>query len=109
MFIESAKGLVIVLGCAHSGVVNTLHRIADLSERKQFYVVLGGMHLLRASKDRIERTETVFRQYNIQRVGPAHCTGNKAIERFNLAFPGRCFTCSAGEQIDLQDIKKLQL
>ncbi|RKY11174.1 MAG: MBL fold metallo-hydrolase [Planctomycetota bacterium] len=101
LFIESPKGLIIVLGCAHAGVVNTLHRIADLSRRKNFYAVMGGMHLLHASKERIERTQTVFREYNLQKIGPAHCTGGKAVEKFKKAFPSQCFVCSVGTRIDL--------
>jgi len=82
LFIESPKGLVIVFGCAYSGVVNTLHRIANLTEKTQFHAVLGGMHLLRASKERIERTEAVFRDCDQQRIGPIHCTGADATRRF---------------------------
>jgi len=67
LFIETAKGLVIIFGCAHAGVVNILHHIADLTEKKQFYAALGGMHLLRASKDRVERTETVFQDYGLKK------------------------------------------
>ena len=101
LFIETAKGLVIIFGCAHAGVVNILHHIEDLTEKKQFYAALGGMHLLRASKERIKLTETVFREYNLQRIGPAHCTGSKTIEKFKTAFPNQYFTCSVGMQIDL--------
>ena len=103
LFIESQRGLVIVFGCAHSGVVNILHRIADLSEKKLFYAALGGMHLLRASKERIEQTEAVFREYNLQKIGPAHCTGSNAIKKFKTAFPNRYFVCSVGTQIDLNE------
>jgi len=101
LFIETSKGLVIVFGCAHAGVVNILHRITDLSEKKQFYAVLGGMHLLRASNERIERTKLVFNEYDLQKIGPAHCTGSKPMEKFKTAFPNQYFTCSAGIQIDL--------
>jgi len=101
LFIETAKGLVIVFGCAHAGVVNTLNRIADLTEKEQFYAVMGGMHLLNASEERIERTIAVFREYNLQGIGPAHCTGTKAAEKFRCVFPEQCFTCSVGARIDL--------
>jgi len=101
LFIETPKGLVVVFGCAHAGVVNILHYIADLTEKKQFYAALGGMHLLRASKERIEQTENVFRDYNLQKIGPAHCTGNKAVEKFKSAFPEQCLACSVGTQIEL--------
>jgi len=101
LFIETSKGLVIVFGCAHAGVVNILHHIADLTEKKQFYAALGGMHLLRASKERIARTENVFRDHGLKKIGPAHCTGSKAIEKFRSSFPDQYFTCSVGTQIDL--------
>ena len=99
LFIETSKGLIIVFGCAHAGVVNILHYIADLTEKKQFYAALGGMHLLRASKDRIERTETVFRDYGLKKIGPAHCTGSDVTRRFWNVFPDRCFDNTVGTEV----------
>ena len=61
------------------------------------------LNLLRASKKRIERTEAVFREYNLQKIGPAHCTGNKAVEKFKTVFPNQYFVCSVGTQIDLNE------
>jgi len=101
LFIETTKGPVIVLGCAHAGVVNILRCIANLSKKKYFYAVMGGMHLLRASKERIERTENAFRQYHLERIGPAHCTGSSAVERFKKVFPEQYFMCCVGTRIDL--------
>lgn len=101
MFFDSPKGLVVLLGCAHSGVVNTLHYVAKLSGQKRIYAVIGGMHLLNASAERIERTIDVFRQYDVRRIAPAHCTGNNAVEKFEKAFSEQCFACSVGMRIDL--------
>ena len=99
LFIETSKGLVIVFGCAHAGVVSILYRIAHLSEKKQLYAALGGMHLLRASKKRIERTENVFRDYGLQKIGPAHCTGADVTRRFWNVFPNRCFDITVGTEV----------
>jgi len=99
LFVESPQGLVIVLGCAHAGVVNTLHYIEKLTKSGQFYAAVGGMHLLRASRERIERTERVFREYKLQRIGPAHCTGADATSRFWRDFPDQCFTCTVGSEM----------
>lgn len=101
IFFESPKGLVILLGCAHSGVANTMHYIAKLSGQKQIYAVLGGIHLLNAGKGRIEQTINFFRRYNVQKIGTAHCTGENAKKQFQRAFPDRCFVCSAGTQVNL--------
>jgi len=101
MFFDSPKGLIVLLGCAHAGVVNTLHYVAKLSGEKRIYAVIGGMHLLNASVERIEHTIEVFKQYDVQKIGLAHCTGSKAIEKFKSVFPGGYFVCSVGTQIDL--------
>ena len=102
LFIESTRGLVVVLGCAHSGVVNVLDYISNLTGQNKIYAVMGGMHLLNASKERIEQTITVFREYNIQKIGVAHCSGAGAVRRFSDAFKDRCFLCSAGTRISFE-------
>jgi len=99
LFFDSPKGLIVVLGCGHAGVVNTLNYAAKLSGKKHIYAVMGGMHLLRASRQRIEQTETAFREYNLQKIGLAHCTGEDTICRFRVALPNRCFTCEVGTKI----------
>jgi len=101
MFFDSPKGLIVLLGCAHAGVVNTLHYIAKLSGETRIYAVIGGMHLLNASVERIERTIEALRQYDVQKIGLAHCTGNKAVEKFKSTFPEQYFACSVGMQIEL--------
>lgn len=99
LFIESPNGLIVVLGCGHAGAVNTLHYIADLSGRKNFYAALGGTHLLNASEQRIDKTMAAFKEYQIQKIGPAHCTGNKAFEKFKSVFPEQYFVCSGGTKL----------
>ena len=99
LFIESSKGLIVVFGCAHAGVVNTLQRISNIKPSKNFYAVMGGMHLVNADPERIERTITAFREYDLQKIGPAHCTGSNAVERIRSAFPEQCFDCSVGTQV----------
>ncbi len=73
MFFDTPRGLVVVLGCSHAGVVNTLDYIVKLSGGRQIDSVVGGMHLLSASQKRIERTVSVFRQHNVQNIGFGHC------------------------------------
>jgi 7,8-dihydropterin-6-yl-methyl-4-(beta-D-ribofuranosyl)aminobenzene 5'-phosphate synthase len=99
LFIESTKGLIVVLGCAHAGVVNTLQWISELRRNEDFYAVMGGMHLINADPERIERTMIAFQQYNPRRIGPVHCTGGKAVETFQNVFPEQCFDCSTGTRI----------
>lgn len=95
-YIETSQGIVIVLGCAHSGLVNTLDYVAELTGKDRFYAALGGMHLLSASDERIERTAEALASYDVQRIGPAHCTGRKASMALWQRFPDRCMDCMTG-------------
>ncbi|MBW1931847.1 MAG: MBL fold metallo-hydrolase [Deltaproteobacteria bacterium] len=99
LFMKSAKGLVVVFGCAHSGVVNTLRYTSKLTGYKKIYAVIGGMHLLNASPARIKNTIGVFEKYEIQKVMPLHCTGQKAIDAMKNAFGDKCLCLGAGAQI----------
>ena len=100
LFIESAKGLIVVLGCAHSGVVNTLDYISKLTGDKNIYAVIGGMHLLNANQVRIANTIDTFKKYDIQKIIPLHCTGLKAMEVLKHALGNKCLFLGAGGQIN---------
>jgi len=99
LFIESSKGLIVVFGCAHAGVVNTLDYISKLTGEKNIYAAIGGMHLINASQIRIEHTIGVFKKYQIQKVIPLHCTGRKAIDDMKSAFNEKCLLLGSGGQI----------
>ena len=100
LFFEAKEGIIVILGCAHAGVVNTLHHIRWITGGKPIHTVLGGMHLLNAKPDRIEQTIQAFWQFGVQRVGPAHCTGMAATARLWAAFPDRCVGCGVGTRLD---------
>lgn len=99
LFFESEKGLVVIAGCAHSGIVNTVDYIAELTGDKRMHAVFGGMHLLRAGEMRLERTIEAFRRYEIQRLVPLHCTGQRAVESFRRAFGDACLLLGVGGRI----------
>jgi len=99
VFFKMAEGLAVLLGCAHAGVVNTLEYILHLTGEKNIYAVIGGMHLLNASLERIEHTIDALKFYGVQELGLAHCTGNKAKQKLTDAFPKQCFECIVGTQV----------
>ncbi len=99
MFLETPQGLVVVLGCAHAGVVNTLEHIQHLAPNQRIHAVLGGMHLVHASEVRIQKTMDVFRRLGVDRIGPAHCTGWQATRQLWNVFGDRCFSCCVGTKV----------
>ena len=98
LFFESQGGLVVVLGCAHAGVVNTLLHIEQLTGGKRIQAVLGGMHLLNASPARLAATVVALRQREISLLVPSHCTGWAAVARLWECFPGRCAATGVGRR-----------
>jgi 7,8-dihydropterin-6-yl-methyl-4-(beta-D-ribofuranosyl)aminobenzene 5'-phosphate synthase len=99
-FIETEKGTVVILGCAHSGVINTLRYVQTLTGNRPIHSVIGGMHLVNAGTERIERTLEELRRFNLQRLIPCHCTGFGAIARLWNEFPGICNPCPSGAVFD---------
>lgn len=98
VFFEVRDGVVVLLGCAHAGVVNTLQYVAQLTGGQPIRAVLGGMHLVEASAERLARTIAALRTWDIPSLAPAHCTGLAATAALWNAFPGRCTTCHVGTQ-----------
>lgn len=99
LFFECSKGIVVVLGCAHSGVVNILNAVADWTNSPQIYAVLGGMHLVCADSKRIEETIKAFKHYDIQKIAPLHCTGPEAMRQLKEVFGDRCLFLGAGSRL----------
>jgi 7,8-dihydropterin-6-yl-methyl-4-(beta-D-ribofuranosyl)aminobenzene 5'-phosphate synthase len=99
LFLNSPEGWVVILGCAHSGVINTLDYIAQLTGTQQFYLVMGGMHLLYASSDRLQATVAALKTYNVQKIGANHCTGLKALTSIWHSLGERCFDCRVGTRL----------
>jgi 7,8-dihydropterin-6-yl-methyl-4-(beta-D-ribofuranosyl)aminobenzene 5'-phosphate synthase len=81
------KGLIVLSGCAHSGIVNTVAHAKDIFKIDTIYAVIGGFHLARANDDEIEQTIDSIRSFKPSLVIPSHCTGFKAISRFAQEMP----------------------
>lgn len=102
LFFDSRQGTVVLLGCAHAGVINTLEHIRELTDGRPVHTVMGGMHLVRASRDRMDRTIATLRQLAVERLGPAHCTGAAATAELWNAFAGKCFACPVGTTLEFE-------
>ncbi len=89
------KGLVIISGCAHAGIINTIRYAQQITGLSKVYAVLGGFHL--AGKDfekRIEPTIGELKKINPDLIVPSHCTGWRALFSIAQAFPNG-FVCNS--------------
>ena len=96
LWIDTPGGSVVVLGCAHAGVVNSLEYVHELSGRRPIRAVMGGLHLAAASMRRLEKTAGAFRQFGVRMMVAGHCTGTHAFQWLDRALPGRMVACHAG-------------
>jgi len=99
IFIKTEQGLVVLLGCAHRGVINTLYHARELIGVESIYMVLGGTHLIRASEIQLELTITELKALGVQKLGVSHCTGMLAAARLAQEFGESFFFCNAGNRI----------
>jgi 7,8-dihydropterin-6-yl-methyl-4-(beta-D-ribofuranosyl)aminobenzene 5'-phosphate synthase len=81
------KGLVVLAGCAHSGIVNTVNYAREISGVERVHAVLGGFHLARASDNEIARTVSAIKELQPAMIVPSHCTGFKAQCQFAREMP----------------------
>lgn len=74
------EGLVICTGCCHSGIVNTLRHIMLRTGENRVKKIIGGLHLVNASRERLEKTAEELNKLRIEELVPCHCTGDDAVE-----------------------------
>ena len=101
LLIDTDFGLVVILGCAHRGIVNTVRHAQSLTGKELVYAAIGGTHLFRASGERIERTMADLKEMGIQKLGVSHCTGSRASAQLVREFEGIFFLNNAGTCLTL--------
>ena len=94
--IETEKGLFIILGCCHSGIINTLSYIVEKMGQRHIYAVIGGTHLGPVSDEQREKSIDALKAFDIERLGVSHCTGLKTASRLAGEFGDRFFFCNVG-------------
>ena len=80
------KGLIVVAGCAHAGIINTLRYAKKLTGKNRIHAVMGGFHLWSAENNRIQATVDELEKLDLKFVAPCHCTGKKAIKKIAETF-----------------------
>lgn len=93
------QGLVVVLGCAHAGVVNTLEYVLQVTGERHIHAVMGGLHLVQASDERMTFTAEALESLGVERILPCHCTGDAGTAFLANRLGDRVHQLAAGESI----------
>jgi 7,8-dihydropterin-6-yl-methyl-4-(beta-D-ribofuranosyl)aminobenzene 5'-phosphate synthase len=100
LWIRTKKGLVVVTGCCHAGVVNTLRYILHLNRDMKIRALVGGFHLMGASPLRLELTLQALAAFEIDLLVPCHCTGQAAVDLLKKTFDLRASQGAAGKLLE---------
>ncbi len=87
VFFQLKDGSIVILtGCCHSGVVNTVEHVVSETGSSSVVGIIGGLHLHDASKERLTKTTEYLKQYPLTTIGACHCTGLKGRAALMYAF-----------------------
>ena len=81
LIIDHPDGLIIVSGCAHSGVVNIIEHARNKTGESRILAFIGGTHLITASQERVDNTISALDSFSISKIIVSHCTGFYAAAR----------------------------
>jgi len=101
LIIDTEFGLVVILGCAHRGIVNTLRHAQELTGKELIYAAIGGTHLFRSSEERVAKTAVALKEMGVQVLGVSHCTGFAASAYLAREFGDAFFLNNAGTHFTL--------
>ncbi len=101
LVIDSEKGLIVILGCAHAGIVNILNHVIEKTGKDKIYAVLGGTHLGFASEEQIENTLKIIEEYKIKKIGASHCTGLAVSAKLFNILKDKFFFASVGAVLEI--------
>lgn len=102
LVIKTAKGLLIITGCSHPGIVEIIKRAEDIGKGKP-YLVLGGFHLKGANESQLAKVVDAFKSSGVKKVGPAHCSGDRTRALFKKVYGSGYITAGVGTVVDVSE------
>lgn len=101
LFINTDKGLVILLGCAHAGLINIIDHAIKVTGQEKIYMVIGGTHLKFCSDEQMDATLNRLEELNVEKIGTSHCTGLRGARILADRFGDKFFFASVGTVLEI--------
>jgi len=101
LVIKTDAGLVVILGCAHRGIINTLYHARQLTGVEKIHAVIGGSHLMGVFEERLWQTVDALRELGVQKMGLCHCTDLPAASLLFQEFRDSFFFNKAGTIVEI--------
>ena len=101
LILDMDKGIVLILGCAHSGMINIIQYAIEKTKKDKFHAILGGTHLDFLTPEQLEESIRALKQMEIEKIGVSHCTGMRAVFRLHQEFGDRFFYGCVGSVLEV--------
>lgn len=101
LIVDSPAGLVLVLGCAHAGMINIIEYALEQTGRDRIHAIIGGTHLGFSSDEQFAETLEVIDRYRIERIGVSHCTGLPRAAMLHAKLGERFFFGNVGTTLEV--------
>jgi len=98
LIIKTERGLVVITGCAHPGIVNIVRKAKQIT-KEDVYLVTGGFHLSSASDADLKQIVNAFRELGVKKPGPCHCSGGRCRELFEEEYRDDFIKVGVGKRI----------
>ena len=101
MILDTPKGLVVITGCAHPGIIKILNAIQEKFPNKDIYFVMGGFHFYKSWFWTSAKAVRQFKKLKVGKVAPCHCTGDTASKQFQKQYRENFIKIGAGVVIEI--------
>jgi 7,8-dihydropterin-6-yl-methyl-4-(beta-D-ribofuranosyl)aminobenzene 5'-phosphate synthase len=100
LLVKTSKGVVVITGCAHPGIVDILKHAKKITG-EEVYLVLGGFHLLRASELELKEIIKSIRELGVKKAAPCHCSGDQTRKLFQEEYQENFIANGVGMKIEI--------
>jgi len=104
LIINTEKGLIVITGCAHPGIIDIVRRAKEMM-KTNVYLVMGGFHLKGMSEKEIDEIVEEFKKQGVEKVGPCHCSGDLARTIFEKAYHKDFIRVGVGKIIEIDQLQ----
>jgi 7,8-dihydropterin-6-yl-methyl-4-(beta-D-ribofuranosyl)aminobenzene 5'-phosphate synthase len=101
LILDTEKGLILILGCAHSGMINIINHVTHKTGKDKFYAIMGGTHLDFLTLEQLDESIKTLKKMRIEKIGVSHCTGMRAALRLQQEFGDRFFYGHVGSGLEI--------
>ena len=101
ILLDDDDGVIMITGCCHSGLINSLRKVRELQPRKRIKAIIGGLHLRAADQTKLEKIIRSLEPFAPERIIAGHCTGERSETALSHAFGSRFHKMEGGDVFDI--------